>query len=196
MFEYIAESLVFILIKYKKVDIADRDIYIYGLEVILLNGLLMISFLIMSIWFDMLFHFGAFIIFFVPLRVFVGGYHAKHSETCFIMSNVMYLVSLAIVKNSESLHRNTALIILTILALIIMFVWSPVKNKNRPLADYQYKRNKKITFVMIVIDFALLLVLLKYNLNIASSAIVFILLNCSVFLLGKLNNMINKMTSN
>lgn len=196
MFEYIAESLVFILIKHKKVDITDRDIYIYGLEVILLNGLLMISFLIMSIWLDMLIHFLAFIIFFVPLRVFVGGYHAKHSETCFILSNVMYLISLIVVKNDESLYHNTVFIILTILALIIMFVWSPVKNKNRPLIDYQYKRNKKVTFGIVVIDFALLLVLLKFNLNMASSAIVFILLNCSVFLLGKLNNLIYKMTSN
>lgn len=72
----------------------------------------------------------------------------------------------------------------------------PVKNQNRPLADYQYKRNKKIALVIVVIDFALLLILLKFDLNIASSAVVFILLNCSIFIIVKLSNMFYKMTSN
>lgn len=188
MFGAIAESLVFLLIKYKRLDIEDREIYIYGLEVILLNGLLLISFLIMSIWYDLIFHFIGFLIFFLPLRIFTGGYHSKRSETCFIISNAMYLLTLVIVKNYLGLHNNINMVIVTLVSLIIMYIWSPVKNQNRPLADYQYERNKKITFVIIVIDFALLLVLLKFNLNIASSAIAFILLNCGVFLIGKLNN--------
>ncbi|MBE5927774.1 MAG: hypothetical protein E7267_00130 [Lachnospiraceae bacterium] len=188
MFEYIAESLVFVLIKHKKVNIVDRDIYIYGLEVILLNGILMISFLIMSIWFNMLFHFVAFVIFFIPLRIFMGGYHAKRSETCFIISNVMYLISLVINKSSESWHHNAVVILLSILILITMFVWSPVKNKNRPLADCQYKRNKIITFVIVVIDFALLFIFYKFDLRIFSSSIAFILLSGITFFVGKLES--------
>lgn len=192
MFEYIAESLVFLLIKHKKLDIKDRDIYIYGLEVILLNGLLLILFLLMSIWFDMIFHFAGFLFFFLPLRIFVGGYHAKCSETCFIMSNAMYLLTLVIVKNYLEFHNNINVVIVTLVALIIMYIWSPVKNQNRPLAEYQYKRNKKITFGIVVIDFALLLGFIKFNLNIASSAVVFILLNCGNFLVGKINNSLYK----
>ena len=176
MFKYIAENLVFLLIKHKRLDIANREIYNYGLEAILLNGLLLICFL--------------------PLRMFAGGYHSKRSETCFMLSNAMYLFSLGIVKKYLGLHNNINIIIVTFIALIIMYIWSPVKNQNRPLADYQYKRNKKITIVIIVIDFVLLLVLLKLNLNIASSATVFVLLNCSSFLLGILSNVFYKITNN
>ena len=140
MFKYIAENLVFLLIKHKRLDIANREIYNYGLEAILLNGLLLICFLIMSIWFDMVFHFIGFLIFFLPLRMFAGGYHSKRSETCFMLSNAMYLFSLGIVKKYLGLHNNINIIIVTFIALIIMYIWSPVKNQNRPLADYQYKR--------------------------------------------------------
>lgn len=192
MFRNVAESLVFLLIKHKKLDIKDRDIYIYGLEVILLNGSLLISFLIMSIWLDMIFHFVGFLIFFLPLRIFVGGYHSKRSEVCFIISNAMYLLTLVIVKNYLGLHNNINVVIVTFVALIITYIWSPVRNKNRPLADCQYKRNKKIALVIILVDFALLLILLKFNFNMASSAIVFSLLNCGIFLIGKLSNIFDK----
>ena len=124
MFGDIAESLVFLSIKHKRLDIKDREIYIYGLEVILLNGLLLIYFFIMSIWFDLIFHFVSFLIFFLPLRMFIGGYHSKRSETCFIMSNAMYLLTLVIVKNYLELHNNINVVIVTLVALIIMYIWS------------------------------------------------------------------------
>ena len=189
MFRTIAEKTVNLLIKHRILDKYDVDIYIYGLEVVLLNGLLLISFLMMSIWFDMIFHFVGFIVVFVPLRVFTGGYHAKRSETCFIMSNVIYLLSLVIAKESSELHNNIYVIMVTLVLVFVMYIGSPVENQNRPLTDYQLKRNRIITFIVIAIDFVLLLVLLKFDNNIASSVIIFMFLNGGLFILGILDNM-------
>lgn len=188
MFRYIAESLVFWLIKYKKVDIEDRDIYIYGLEVILLNGLLLIFFELMSICFNMTIHFYGFLIFFIPLRMFAGGYHAKYSETCFILSNIMYLITLIIVKNYMYLYRYTGSTIAMLIALIIICAWSPIKNSNRPLAEYQYKRNRRITFGICTVEFVLFILFSRFDFKITSSAVIFVLLNCVVFLIGKMKN--------
>lgn len=90
MFHNLAEDIVFLLIKHKIVDIGQRDIYIYGLEVILLNGGLLLVFLSMSLLCNVMINFWSYLIFFLPLRIFSGGYHAKTSERCFVLSTIMY----------------------------------------------------------------------------------------------------------
>lgn len=182
MFGYIAESLTYLLIKHKKLDIEYRDIYIYGLEAILLNGSLIISFFIISLWFDMVFHFIACLIFFIPLRVFVGGYHAKRSEVCFGLSILIYIVTLMLVRYYPNLYQNKVIVIASVLATVIMLMKAPVKNPNHPLADYQYIRNKKILFGITIIDFALFIVFVVCEFQIASSAIVFVLTVFIMFL--------------
>lgn len=182
MFGYLAESLTYLLIKHKKLDIEDRDIYIYGLEAILLNGSLIVSFLIISLLFDMLFHFIGCIIFFIPLRIFVGGYHAKKSEICFMMSIITYIVTLIAVKYNSELYQDIKILIVTIVALIIMGVGAPLKDPNHPLADYQYKRNKRVLFGIVIIDFALFIVFVMCEFQIASSVIMFVLTVFIMFL--------------
>ena len=44
MFHNIAEDIAFLLITHKIIDINERDVYMYGPEVILLNGSLLIVF--------------------------------------------------------------------------------------------------------------------------------------------------------
>lgn len=79
MFRNLAEDIAFLLIKHKILDIEQRDIYIYGLEVILLNGGLVLMFLTISLLFGVMINFWAYLIFFLPIRIFSGGYHAKTS---------------------------------------------------------------------------------------------------------------------
>ena len=84
MFRYFAENIAFILIKNKMLNIKNREIYVYSIEVILLNLTLLLSLLGISIVGKGLLFFIGFLLFFIPIRTFAGGYHAKHSETCFI----------------------------------------------------------------------------------------------------------------
>ena len=84
MFHNLAVDIAFLLIKNKIVDIEQRDIYVYGLEVILLNGSLLIVFLIASMLCEAMLNFWAYLILFLPIRSFSGGYHAEKSESCFV----------------------------------------------------------------------------------------------------------------
>lgn len=185
MFRYLAEDIAFLLIKNKILDIEDRDIYVYGLEAILLNSLLLIAMFLVSLPFGAVMHFLGFVVFFIPLRMFVGGYHAKRSETCFVVSVVIYVITLVITMFNPYIYRNRWLMVVTIISLVILLVWSPVINPKHPLADYQIKRNKKIAYTIIALEFALFLVFCKLNLTIASSLEVFILTVTIVFLIGK-----------
>ena len=50
MFHNIADDIILRFIAHKKIDIEEREVYTYGLEVILLNGLLILVFLLISIF--------------------------------------------------------------------------------------------------------------------------------------------------
>lgn len=45
MFRYFAENITFVLIKNKVLNIEKRDTYMYAIEVILLNSILLLTFL-------------------------------------------------------------------------------------------------------------------------------------------------------
>lgn len=49
MFRYFAENITFVLIKNKILNIKNRNIYVYAIEVILLNLILLLSLLGISI---------------------------------------------------------------------------------------------------------------------------------------------------
>ena len=106
MFRNLAEDIAFLLIKHKIVDIEQREVYIYGLEVILLNGGLLIAFLIISLLCGGMINFWAYLIFFLPIRIFSGGYHAETSERCFILSTIMYGISVTVTKFLPILYMD------------------------------------------------------------------------------------------
>lgn len=106
MFRYFAENITFVLIKNKILNIKNRNIYVYAIEVILLNLILLLSLLGISILGKDLSCFMGFLLFFVPLRTFVGGYHAKHSEVCLAMSIGIYMVVMIIFYNYPNLYKN------------------------------------------------------------------------------------------
>ena len=184
MFNRLSENIAFLLIKNKILDIENRDIYIYSLEVILLNlSIVMICFL-MSIFTNSLIHFVAYVLFFIPLRILVGGYHCNHSETCLMLSVSVYAATIFMVKYKIEVCTETISVVLALISCIVILIWSPLINKNHPLDNYRIRRNKKIIYGIIIVDFVLFIILSKYNLSLASSEAVFVILVALTLILG------------
>lgn len=184
MFNRLSENIAFLLIKNKILDIENRDIYIYSLEVILLNlSIVMICFL-MSIFTNSLIHFAAYVLFFIPLRILVGGYHCNHSETCLMLSVSVYVATIFMVKYKSEVCTETISVVIALTSCIVILIWSPLINKNHPLDSYRISRNKKIIYGIIIIDFVLFIIFSKYNLSLASSEAVFVILVALTLILG------------
>ena len=185
MFKRLSEDILFLLIKNKLLDIKGYDIYLYSIEIIILNGSLLLSCFTISFFVGNLKQFAAFLLFFIPLRMLIGGYHCKTSERCFMCSVGMYLLSLA---GSELMQRINIIYIITQIIVVFMIgvviKYAPLINNNHPLETYQIARNKKIVYGIIAIDFVLNVVLNFINSRIAASEIVFIALAEVTFVLG------------
>lgn len=188
MFEYLAENITFLLIKHKILNIKNREVYTYAIEVILLNSILLAVLLGISIAGKCFIFFVGYLLFFVPIRKFAGGYHAKHSETCFGVSIGLYIVATIIFNQFPNLYKNTFTIVLFMFAIVILLIWSPLKNPNHPMADYQYKRNRKIVYGIIVIDLVVFVITSIMNYTVASSEVIFILLASVFLVIGKIEN--------
>lgn len=184
MFHNLAEDIAFILIKNKVIDIEERDVYIYGLEIILLNGILLLIFFLLG---DIR-HFFAFILFFVPIRIFSGGYHANKSEHCFIFSILIYCISIAVVKFFPMLYQMWLWRFAGIISLIIVVTYAPLVNINNPLNESQKTRNKIIVRLLLIPDLVFYIICCRMKMNIASNELVFICMNSVMLLLGKIRN--------
>lgn len=188
MFKNIAEDIVFYLSRKKILNQDNREIYVYALEVVLLNFILLMTLLIISLFGGQYLFFVCYLCFFVPLRVFTGGYHAKKSETCFVMSVASYVLAMILVNNNLLLFNNEIIVFITALLMLLMFLYSPIENINHPLEKARKRKNKIIARVIVLIDFTLLIVFYINGMAITSYEIIFILLNGVTFSLGKIEN--------
>lgn len=185
MFHNLAVDIAFLLIKNKIVDIKQRDVYVYGLEVILLNGSLLIVFLIASLLCGAMINFWAYLIFFLPIRIFSGGYHAKSSESCFVLSTIMYGLSIAITLFFPLLYQNWKWIIAGVISILVILVLSPMVNENNPLTESQQKRNRIIVCILLAADLVVFILSYNFNWRIASNVLVFIVFDALLLLIGK-----------
>ena len=195
MFKNIAEDIVFYLSRKKILNQDNREIYVYAFEVVLLNFILLMILFTISLFRGQHLFFACYLYFFVPLRVFTGGYHAKKSEICFVMSVASYILAMILVNTNALLFNNAKMIFITAILMLLMFLYSPIENINHPLDKVRKKRNRIIARVIVLIDFALLIVFYINKMAITTYEIIFVLLNGVTFFLGKIENHIGNKIS-
>lgn len=104
-----------------------------------------------------------FILGFAPLRTTAGGFHAKSHLSCFIISACLFIVSLAssfLISWIRGIPLTIALI-----ALILVFYWSPVEANNKKLNDDQFTKNRRKSLIISIVNTVLAFVFCMVNLN-------------------------------
>ncbi len=190
MFHNLAMDITFWLIRNKIVDVENRNIYIYALEIILLNGGLLVVFLIISLLCGEIINFIAYLMFFLPLRSFSGGYHAETSESCFILSTIMFGASIAASKVIPMLFVSNAGILIGIVSVLVIIIFAPLINENNPLNRSQRNRNRIIVCTLILLDLVFFIISCNYAWTIATNELIFIAMNALLLLIGKLKGAI------
>lgn len=195
MFGNAAQDIVFLLSRRKMLDTDNREVYIYAMEVLLLNASILIFAFIISLLYGQIGHFLCFVLFFIPLRVFLGGYHAKKSETCFLMSLTVYAVTMVVMKYNLMLYQNKYMLYVTIVVGLFIMLFSSEENPNHPLSEKQLRRNKMLVRLIVLLDFTLLFFFINNEMEIASREMMFLMLNGIILLVGKIDHAISKLES-
>ena len=87
-------NIINLFIKKNIIKHSDRDIYEYGLFVIIFNSSVIISFLFLSFLLHHLDFFYLFILFWTPYRILIGGAHCSTPFRCLIVSDLIFLFAI------------------------------------------------------------------------------------------------------
>ena len=129
------------------------DIYIYGFE-LLLSFMFSTSVIVLAgVLCGRLVQTIAFLVVFIVLRSFTGGYHALQYWFC---SVVTFSIFGLVLLTSEFVEVSLIFyILLSVIGIVTIALMVPVENLNKPLSDGQKKKYKIISFSLFIIFVAL-----------------------------------------
>lgn len=83
-----------------------------------------------------------FIIVFIPLRVYAGGFHAKTPLRCYVYSSFFMIIILVAMKYLWIINEFTCIFVISVSSIIIG-VLAPVETANKPLEERERKVYRK-----------------------------------------------------
>ncbi|KOR26000.1 accessory gene regulator ArgB-like protein [Clostridium sp. FAM 1755] len=185
----ISEKIVDKLIDGNIIEREDKDLYTYGFHqgfLIIFNILTAIA---IGLLFKMVWESLVFLMTYIPLRSYAGGYHARTPLRCYMFSLIIIIMVLLGIK---FIYWNSIIcIIVTFCAASIIFALQPVEDENKPLDKKERvvykKRTKSILLVLIGIG---LVFWFFDNEQISITIIMALFVIAFMLILGKIKNTI------
>ena len=182
----ISNNLVNKLIEYNLIKSQDKEIYTYGIKQMLFLILNILTILILGIVFNKAFEFILFMLTYIPIRIYAGGYHAKNHIRCYIfliLICIIYILNIA-------LHINSVITtFFVIISSIIIFVLAPIEDINKSLDNEEKIIYIKRTIRNLIVIISIYFVSLYFNLiDIMLCVCIFLFCNAIMLILGKIKN--------
>lgn len=98
LFARLSHKIADNLVRSNVIKEEDAEIYIYGINQILVSVLNVSSALIIGCIFGAVPEIAVFMATYIPLRTFAGGYHAKTPTRCYILSLIIIIIVLVGIK--------------------------------------------------------------------------------------------------
>lgn len=172
------------------VEAEDVELYIYGINQILVAMLNLSTALIIGLIFGVFFEIAVFMAAYIPLRSFAGGFHAKTPLRCYVFSVIMLTgvsISMKCVFAADWVYY--AILAATALVVFILF---PVEDRNKTLDVIEQDVYKTRTIVISIVEILLSILLKIVGLDSLFVAIVYSYIVLSVMLVaGKIKNQFN-----
>lgn len=109
---------------------SDFDLYEYGFNMGITVLLNLISTIVIGVIVGKVFESIAFLVFYIPLRSYAGGYHASTPRRCYFISIVIIMEMLLFIGYVD---LSIIYIILLLVGMVVCFAFAPVEDKNKPL---------------------------------------------------------------
>ena len=158
------------IVKENKYDDIKLQEIKYGLEAIYLNISKLTVYFIINAFLGTFKEGILFLLFYVPLRSFSYGFHAKTSLACWLLSGFTFVI-LPYVATIISLNIYTKLVII-LFSLIICYLYSPADTPSRPIINKKRRLLLKTLTMIVAIIYSFIIILNShYILNIIALAL-------------------------
>lgn len=136
-----------LLVQNKVISFEEKELFIFGLQQGLIIILNVISSIIIGYIFGMIWQSIVFMVMYIPLRSYVGGYHARTQLRCYLFSLV--LISLVLWGVKSIPWTSFICLIVSVIVGIIIFLFAPRADENKPLDDIEtvvFKKRARIIY--------------------------------------------------
>lgn len=174
-------KVVKLLIDNKVIIAEQKELYIYGVKQLRRFLLNIATSLIIGIVLNMVYESILFSIFFIPLRQFAGGYHARSPKICYISSVSMIVFALATIYYMPI--NFTSLVIIITLTLIFIWIKAPVESANKPLTTKEKCKFRRYTLSIFCIESLIAIATYFISVEIWSKCILVSMLTITLLLL-------------
>jgi len=163
MLKKLSEEISLLLVSNKIISIENREIYIYGIELLLSNMITFIAIIFISIVTKTFLISMLYSLIFCSLRIFAGGYHCKTYISCFFTSISIYILMLVLNFQLDSI-KSILSIILVVLFSPIILMFAPVEHENNPLTAEEKVKYRKCCIIITLAIIALFIVSILFSL--------------------------------
>lgn len=153
MIKYISNKLVRYLISSEVIEDNMDCIayYRYGFEITISSLLNIIIILLIGALTHHLPESIAFLLCFIPVRLFTGGYHADTYFKCNTVFAILFSILILIFSYTVNHITNYAVLAMTIFSLTVFISECPIEHPNKKLNTKQKKRSKIISIILGVV---------------------------------------------
>ena len=180
MLELTARKIAQYLVKCKEVSSYDAEFecYKYGIEVILSSLLNAAVVLIIGFATNYLIESIVFLITFVFVRQFTGGYHADTYFKCNLYLCVLFALLLALYDGLKEYNSLYLILLIDFVSLLVVSFFSPIENRNK-FIEKKRKFGLKLKSILISLIISVISIIMycysiKYD----------ILLSCTLLLIS------------
>lgn len=177
------------LIKHGRVDSDDRELFEYGIFLVISQIIYALVCIICGIVFKCIAESLVLYVSFNFARKYSGGFHASTELRCFIISSLSILCSVSLIKTFEIKDLRVPFIIFLAAASAVIIIFSPLDTDEKPLTEDEKVLFRKKSFLVLGVLLAVCIATFPKLRFISYSAGTAVILE-SVFLsLGKLKKL-------
>lgn len=144
MIEKVSNRITDYFIENKYVDQEDRDIYLYGSEILVSEIICTVITLGIGIFLGIFVKTVLYLTIYTMIRVYAGGYHAMSHKMCITLFNVLYICFSAVTELAFCLNISDFLCLVTIFAILIILRLAPVQDMRKVLDKSEIESYRKI----------------------------------------------------
>lgn len=182
MFNRIAHRIAFSLQQNRIIESDDEEVYAYGIELFLMKAALYMIVLCLSFLTHSFIIGLAFVGTFETLRQFTGGFHCSTVSRCMIVSILMFIIMVIIYKiNLRPIFE--ILFIVSVVAVIVIVLLSPIESVNNPLTEIEICRYRKTSILVSILLFLVSAVCFACHVTLVYYPISYALLADSILLI-------------
>lgn len=137
------------------------ELLLYGWQITLATLGSLTSIFIVSLFFSPTYVFF-FLIFFVPIRIFSGGYHASTYFRCFICTNSIFVICILLSKLLLVFPSYFA-VLLGFSSALYIYNFAPKIHPNNPLSYQEWNTNRTLSKITILLQCTFIII--SFGLN-------------------------------